>query len=82
MRAGQELLEEEMLTKIEKPQEKMDAKTHANQEFQRNTDVYNLNTRCKYDLHMPNDNLTECQAGVYYTVIKLFSKIFHLKSKA
>jgi hypothetical protein len=70
-----------MLTKMEKPQEKMYAKTDVNKKFQRNTDVHNLNTRCKRDLHMPNANLTKYQAGVYYTGIQLFSKIFHLKSK-
>jgi hypothetical protein len=29
--------------------------------FQRNTDVHNLNTKCKDDLHMPNVNLTKYQ---------------------
>jgi hypothetical protein len=38
--------------------------------FQRNTDVHILNTRHKYDLHMPNTNLTKYQKGVYYTGIK------------
>jgi hypothetical protein len=32
--------------------------------FQRNTDIHNLNTRRKYDLHMPNTNLTKYQKGV------------------
>jgi hypothetical protein len=52
------------------------------EEFQRNTDVDNLNTRHKHDLHMPNANLTKYQVGTYYTGIKVFSKIFYLKSKA
>jgi hypothetical protein len=43
--------------------------------FQRNIDVHNLNTRHKYDLHMPNTNLTKYQNGVYYTGIKLFSNL-------
>jgi hypothetical protein len=43
--------------------------------FQRNTDVHNLNTRRKYDLHMPNTNLTKYQKGVYYTGIKLFNNL-------
>jgi hypothetical protein len=43
--------------------------------FQRNTDVHNLNTRRKYDLHMPNMNLTCYQKGVYYTGIKLFNNL-------
>jgi hypothetical protein len=48
--------------------------------FQRNIDVHNLNTRHKYDLHMPNTNLTKYQKGVYYTGIKL-SIIYHLQLK-
>jgi hypothetical protein len=48
--------------------------------FQRNTDVHNLNTRRKYDLHMPNTDLTKYQKGVYYTGIKL-SIIYHLQLK-
>jgi hypothetical protein len=43
--------------------------------FQRNTEEHNLNTRCKYDLHMPNTNLTKYQKGVYYTGIKLFNNL-------
>jgi hypothetical protein len=43
--------------------------------FQRNTDVHNLNTRRKYDLHMPNTNLTKYQIGVYYTGIKLLNNL-------
>jgi hypothetical protein len=43
--------------------------------FQRNTDVHNLNTRCKYDLHMPNTNLTKYKKGVYYTGIELLKNL-------
>jgi hypothetical protein len=43
--------------------------------FQRNTNVHNLNTRCKYDLHMPNTNLIKYQKGAYYTGIKLFNNL-------
>jgi hypothetical protein len=43
--------------------------------FQRNTDVHNLNTRRKYDLHMPNTNLAKYKKGVYYTGIKLFNNL-------
>jgi hypothetical protein len=43
--------------------------------FQRNTDVHNLNTRRKYDLHMPNTNLIRYQKGVYCTGIKLFNNL-------
>jgi hypothetical protein len=41
--------------------------------FQRNTGLRNLNTRCEYDLHMPNANVVKYQGGVYYTDTKLFS---------
>jgi hypothetical protein len=43
--------------------------------FQRNTDVHKLNTRRKFDLHMPNANLTNYQKGVYHTGIKLFNHL-------
>jgi hypothetical protein len=43
--------------------------------FQRNTDVHNLNTRRKYDLHMPNTNLTKYKKIVYHTGIKLFNNL-------
>jgi hypothetical protein len=43
--------------------------------FQRNTDVHNLNTRRKYDLHMPNMKFTKYQKGVNYTGIKLFNNL-------
>jgi hypothetical protein len=43
--------------------------------FQRNTNVHNVNTRCKYDLRMPNMNLIKYQKGVYYTGIKLFNNL-------
>jgi hypothetical protein len=39
--------------------------------FQINTDAHNLNTRYKYDLHMPNTNLTKYQKGG----IKLFNNL-------
>jgi hypothetical protein len=45
-------------------------------QFQRNTDVHNLNTRCKYDLHIPNaTNLTQYQGGVHCTGIKSFDNL-------
>jgi hypothetical protein len=43
--------------------------------FQRYTDVHNVNTRRKYDLHMPNTKLTKYQNGVYYIGIKLFNNL-------
>jgi hypothetical protein len=43
--------------------------------FQRNTDIHNLNTRRKYDLHMPNTNLTKYQKGEHYKGIKLFDSL-------
>jgi hypothetical protein len=43
--------------------------------FQRNTDIHNVNIRSKYDLHIPNANLTKYHGGVYYTGIKLFNNL-------
>jgi hypothetical protein len=43
--------------------------------FQGNTDVHILNTRRKYDLYIPNTNLTQYQKGAYYTGIKLFNNL-------
>jgi hypothetical protein len=40
----------------------------------RTADVYNLNTRRKLNLHMPNTNLIEYQGGIYYTD-KLFNNL-------
>lgn len=41
--------------------------------LQRNTDVHNLTTKCKCDLHMPKTNLTKYQKEVYYTGIKFLN---------
>jgi hypothetical protein len=43
--------------------------------FQRSAYVHDLNTRHKYDLHMPNCNLTKYQVIVYYTGIRLFNNL-------
>lgn len=45
--------------------------------FQRNKYAHNLNIICKYDLQMPNPNLTTYQEGVYYTGIKSFNNLPH-----
>jgi hypothetical protein len=44
--------------------------------FQRNTHSHNLQTICKYHLHIANVNLTKHQGGVLYHIcINLFSKL-------
>jgi hypothetical protein len=43
--------------------------------FQTNSDIHNINTRHKHDLHQPSANLTSYQKGAYYAVIKLFNSI-------
>jgi hypothetical protein len=43
--------------------------------FQTNSDIRNINTRHKRDLHMPNTNNTSYQKAAYYVGIKLFSTV-------
>jgi hypothetical protein len=45
------------------------------EKFQTNPDIHNINTRYRYNLHVPNTNLSKYQKGVYYTGIKLFSNL-------
>ena len=40
-----------------------------------NTEVHNINTRNKLQLHQPINNLTLYQRGVYYMSIKIFNKL-------
>jgi hypothetical protein len=42
------------------------------EKFQTNSDIHNINTRHKHDLHQPSANLTIYQKGAYYAGIKLF----------
>jgi hypothetical protein len=41
--------------------------------FQTNSDIHNISTRYRYNLHVPNTNLSKYQKGVYYSGIKLFN---------
>jgi hypothetical protein len=43
--------------------------------FQTNSDIHNINTRYKHDLHQPSANLTSYHKGAYYAGIKLFSSL-------
>jgi hypothetical protein len=43
--------------------------------FQHNTDAYNLHTRCKCNVHIPNANLIRYQGELYHTRIKLFGNL-------
>jgi hypothetical protein len=43
--------------------------------FQTNSDNHNISTRYRYNLHVPNTNLSKYQKGVYYSGIKLFSNL-------
>jgi hypothetical protein len=43
--------------------------------FQTNSDIHNITTRYRYNLHVPNTNLSKCQKRVYYSGIKLFNNL-------
>jgi hypothetical protein len=43
--------------------------------FQLNFNVYNMNTRQKYNYHLPSLNLSLYQKGVYFTGIKVFNNL-------
>jgi hypothetical protein len=43
--------------------------------YQTNSDIHNISTRYRYNIHVPNTNLRKYQKGVYYTGIKLFSNL-------
>jgi hypothetical protein len=43
--------------------------------FQTNSDIHNINTRYRYNLHVPSTNLSKYQKGVYYSRIKLFNNL-------
>jgi hypothetical protein len=40
-----------------------------------NYNVYNINTRQKYNYHLPSTNLSLYQKGVYFTGIKVFNSL-------
>jgi hypothetical protein len=39
------------------------------------SDICSISIRYRYNLHVPNTNLSKYQKGVYYSGIKLFSKL-------
>jgi hypothetical protein len=43
--------------------------------FQINSCIHNISTRYRYNLHVPNTNLTKYRKGVYYSGIKLFNNL-------
>jgi hypothetical protein len=45
------------------------------EKFQTNSDINNINTSHKHDLHQPSANLTSYQKGAYYAGIKLFTTL-------
>jgi hypothetical protein len=43
--------------------------------FKLNSDVYNMNTRQKYNYHLPSSNLSLYQKGIYFTGMKVFNSL-------
>jgi len=43
------------------------------EEFTSNSEVHTINTRHRYDLHVPSITLTKYQKGVYYTSVRIFN---------
>jgi hypothetical protein len=43
--------------------------------FRTNSDIHNVSTRYRYNLHVPNTNLSKYQKRVYCTGIKLFNNL-------
>jgi hypothetical protein len=44
-------------------------------DFKENSDIHNINTRTKSNLHQPIANLSAYQKGAYYTRIKVYSSL-------
>jgi hypothetical protein len=45
------------------------------QHFEINTEIHNINTRIKFDLHYPSTHLAVFQKGIYYAGIKIFNNL-------
>jgi hypothetical protein len=45
------------------------------EQFQTNSYIHSISTRYRYNLYVPNTNLSKYQKGVYCPGIKLFSNI-------
>jgi hypothetical protein len=43
--------------------------------FQTNSDIHNISTRYRYNLHVPNTNLSKYKKGVHYSGIKKFNNL-------
>jgi hypothetical protein len=43
--------------------------------FQTNSNIHRIRTRYRYNLNVPNTNLSKYKKGVYYYGIKLFIKL-------
>jgi hypothetical protein len=45
------------------------------EKFQTNSDIHNISTRYRYNLNVPNTNLSKYQKVVYFSEIKLFNNL-------
>jgi hypothetical protein len=45
------------------------------EKFQTNSDIHSISTRYRYNLHVPNSNLSKYKKGVYYSGIKIFNNL-------
>jgi hypothetical protein len=45
------------------------------EKYQTNSDIHSISTRYRYNLHVPNSNLSKYQKGVYYSGIKIFNNL-------
>jgi len=43
--------------------------------FKENSDIHNINTRTKSNLHQPIANLSKCPKGAYYSQIKVYNSL-------
>jgi hypothetical protein len=43
--------------------------------FKENSDIYNINTKSKSNLHQPIANLSKYQKGAYYSGIKVYNSL-------
>jgi hypothetical protein len=45
------------------------------EKFQTNSDIHSISTRYRYNLHVPNSNLSKYKKVVYYSGIKIFNNL-------
>jgi hypothetical protein len=48
-----------------------------NQNFETNSSIYNINTRNKHHLHIPNANLSCFQKSTLYDGIRIYNSLLH-----